>query len=135
MDAAVRIETIDDLHAFGALRNAWNDLLGDSSSNCLFLTWEWLHTWWKHLAGARSLSILAVRRGDELVAIAPLARTLSVLGRFVPVGSLQFLGVGSIGSDYLDVIVRRDREAEALDALRSYLASKRVLLHLTQVRR
>ena len=134
MTAAVRVEVITDPGAFEGLQQEWDDLLADSPSNCLFLTWEWLHTWWTHLAGARSLSILTVRCGDELAAIAPLARTPSVLGQFLPIGSLQFLGVGSVGSDYLDVIVRRQRESEVLQALQSHVASARMMLQLTQLR-
>src|SRR5215470_14771310 len=129
MDSAVRVETIDDPSVFGGVRREWNDLLADSPSSCLFLTWEWLHTWWKHLAGPRTLSILAVRCGDELAAIAPLARTPSALGRLLPIRFLQFLGVGSIGSDYLDVIVRRSQETRGLHALQSHLAAKRMMLH------
>ena len=38
------------------------------ASDCgVFLTWEWLFTWWKHLSEDRRLSILTVRRGGELV--------------------------------------------------------------------
>ncbi len=47
--------------------NSWKT----SDSDCVFLTWEWLYTWWKHLAGDRQLSILVVRRGEWLVALAP----------------------------------------------------------------
>ena len=55
------VETIDDGPGFAKLKPEWEDLLESSASQCLFLTWEWLHTWWKHLAADRQLSILAVR--------------------------------------------------------------------------
>jgi CelD/BcsL family acetyltransferase involved in cellulose biosynthesis len=135
MGTAVSVEKIEDPSVFEGLRDEWNHLLSASRSDCLFLTWEWVHTWWKHLAGARSLSILAVRCDGELVAIAPLARKSSRLGSLLSFWSLEFMGSGSVGSDYLDVIVHRHREQEALDALAEYLASSRVMLHLTQLRR
>jgi CelD/BcsL family acetyltransferase involved in cellulose biosynthesis len=135
MDRTLRVERIEDPTVFEGLHDEWNNLLGVSRADCLFLTWEWIHTWWKHLAGTRSLSILAVRSGGELVAIAPLARKPSTLGGLLPFGSLEFMGSGSVGSDYLDVIVHRHREQETLDALAKYLASSRMMLHLTQIRR
>jgi CelD/BcsL family acetyltransferase involved in cellulose biosynthesis len=135
MARAASVERIEDPSLFEGLRGEWSELLEDSSSNCFFLTWEWLHTWWKHLAGDRRLSILAVRCGDTLVAIAPLVRRPSALGGLLPFGSLEFMGSGSVGSDYLDVIVRRGREEEALEALATYLASTRTMLELRQLRR
>ena len=71
--------------AFEGLQHEWDELLLASDSNCLFLTWEWLYTWWIHLADDRSLFILAVRRGSELVALAPLGllpRACYKAGRF-----------------------------------------------------
>jgi len=48
---------------------------------------------------------------------------------------LEFLGNGFVGSDYLDVIVRRGYEAEARQAVVSSLAKERLTLDLTQLRR
>jgi len=70
-------------------------------------------TWWKHLREDRLLSILAVRRGSELVAIAPLALRPRRFTRACPLPVLEFLGSGFVGSDYLDVIVRNGAETEA----------------------
>jgi hypothetical protein len=67
------IEVIQNQAAFAALKDEWTELLSAGSSRCLFLTWEWLHTWWKHLAGGKRLRIAAVRRDGRLAALAPLA--------------------------------------------------------------
>ena len=129
------VETVTTLARFEELREEWGELLGASASDGLFLTWEWLHTWWKHLAGGRSLSILAVRSGGELIAIAPLALRPRRLSRLVPFRAVEFLGTGSVGSNYLDLIVRRGREREALEALARRLARARLGVELVQVRR
>ena len=63
-----------------------------SDSDCLFLTWEWLFTWWKHLAGDRQLAILAVRSGGKLVALAPFCLRPASLSRRRPLPVLEFLG-------------------------------------------
>jgi CelD/BcsL family acetyltransferase involved in cellulose biosynthesis len=132
---AAHVERIEDPRRFEGLRAEWTELLENSRANCFFLTWEWLHTWWKHLAGGRRLSILAVRCDGTPVAIAPLARRPGALGGLVPFGALEFLGSGSVGSDYLDVIARRGWEDAALEALAAHLASTRTMLELAQLRR
>ncbi len=113
------VEIIDDVAAFERLRPEWTRLLQASAADSLFLTWEWLFTWWKHLAGDRRLFILTVRSGDELIAIAPFARSAPRVASILPLPSLEFLGTGTVGSDYLDIIVRRGSEQEALGTARS----------------
>jgi CelD/BcsL family acetyltransferase involved in cellulose biosynthesis len=124
------VERMSEADAFEGLREEWDELVEASESACVFLTWEWLHTWWKHLAGNRRLSIVAVRRGRELVALAPFClRARSLFS------TLEFLGSGFVGSDYLDVIVRRGSGAEVRRALSSWLAGTRRPLKLTNIRR
>jgi CelD/BcsL family acetyltransferase involved in cellulose biosynthesis len=128
-----QVERITDVDAFGALRQAWNDLV--EASDCgVFLTWEWLFTWWKHLGEDRRLSILAVRRGSELVALAPFALRPRSLSRAQPLPLLEFLGSGFVGSDYLDVIVRQGSDAEARQALVAYLSKDRPALKWTNLK-
>lgn len=135
MSQALSVEKIEDPTQFEGLRKEWNDLLESSASDCLFLTWEWLYTWWKHLSEDRRLFILAVRSGEKLAAIAPLALRPARLTHGLPFCSLEFLGTGNVGSDYLDLIVRRGTEQAALQALAQYLARGKFLLELTQVRK
>jgi len=129
------VELVCDLATFEALRMEWDELLMASDSRCVFLTWEWLYTWWKHLRENRLLSILAVRRGSELVALAPLALRPRSLTRGCPFPSLEFLGSGFVGSDYLDFIVRKGAENDASQALISHLAKERVPLKLSNLKR
>jgi CelD/BcsL family acetyltransferase involved in cellulose biosynthesis len=133
--AAITVATITDAATFRDLREEWTDLLERSSADCLFLTWEWLYTWWTHLGVGRRLFIVTVRRGGELIAIAPLAISAGRRASLAPLSSLTFLGTGSVGSDYLDVIVARDREAEAYEGLARCLAAQPFALHLAQIHR
>jgi CelD/BcsL family acetyltransferase involved in cellulose biosynthesis len=130
----ITVEKIADLKGSEGLREEWNDLLQTSTADCLFLTWEWLFTWWRHLGGDRELFIVTVRSGRELLAIAPLARRAHRLAGVIPVRSLEFLGTGSVGSDYLDVIARRGRESEAVRALGEYLAGEKLVVEMAQVK-
>ena len=95
---------IRDGESFGALRAEWTDVLQHSAANNPFLSWEWLHAWWTHLRGSRTLEIVTVRdEDDRLIGIAPLCASR---GRLPWLRRLEFLGTGWAGSDYLDLIVR-----------------------------
>jgi CelD/BcsL family acetyltransferase involved in cellulose biosynthesis len=123
----VRVEGIDNLWALTTLRPQWNELVRASAADGPFLTWEWLHTWWKHLHGADALKAVAVRDGTDLIAIAPLRVTAGA----VPWCSrLEFLGTGHAGSDYLDVIVRSGRETDALGAIARFLGTQKMTVKL-----
>ena len=129
---AARVEFIQDVASFAELRPEWNRLLASSRSDCLFLTWEWLFTWWQHLAGDRRLHLLAVRAAGRLIAIAPFARAPRF--RFGhPLETLEFLGSGFVGSDYLDVIVEDGSEEIALAAFSDYLGNAGFALRWTNV--
>ena len=129
------VETISEISGFALLRQEWNELLQSSDSDGLFLTWEWLYTWWKSLAGDRHLWILTVRCEGELAALAPCGLCPRSLFRWRPLPVLEFLGHGSVGSDYLDIIVRRGREPEVRRAIASGLAGERLMLNWTQLKR
>ena len=129
----MRVEPIEDPDRFRALRGEWNGLLEQSASDCPFLTWEWLHTWWTHFAGGRKLCLLAVRDGGDLIGLAPLAVSPWRVTHFRLFHALEFLGTGSVGSDYLDLISRRGREQDVAEALADDLSHRETMLELTQL--
>jgi len=135
-ECPARVETIEEPAAFAALREEWSALLeGDvrrthvRSTPVFFRTWEWQHTWWTHLSAGRRLRLLTVRRGRELLAIAPFAST----GHHLGLPAFELLGSGRVGSDYLDLIVRPGAEEAAVSALSAHLAARRAVLDLVQV--
>src|SRR5437879_7670078 len=118
---ALALAVVRDSGLFGALRADWADVLQHSTANNPFLTWEWLHAWWTHLRGSRTLELVTVRDDHQLIAIAPLCARR---GRLPWLGHLEFLGTGWAGSDYLDVIVRSGHEAECVDELANTLRAR-----------
>ena len=130
----IRIDSITDLRGLYALRAQWSELLAQSSSDCIFLTWEWLSTWAKHFGQGRSLDVITVRHDGELIGLAPLAIG-PLPGRLVPRRARHFLGAGAVGSDYLDVIARAGREADVVDALAPRLADEGSMVELAGVDR
>jgi CelD/BcsL family acetyltransferase involved in cellulose biosynthesis len=130
----MEIQWIENTAGFDTLHEEWDRLLADSSSDCVFLTWEWLRTWWSHLAERRQLRMAVVRSGGELIALAPLDVRPGSMRRLFPFRVVEFLGSGTAGSDYLDLIVRKGFETEALDALSIGLARRDLMLEFGQLR-
>ena len=130
----MEIQRIENAAGFDALRDEWDALLTESASDCVFLTWEWLRIWWNHLAEGRQLRVLTVRRGGELVALAPLAVRPCFVRRMFPFRVIDFLGCGTVGSDYLDLVVRRGVETETLEELSLSLGRSNRMLELSQLR-
>lgn len=127
------IESITSQDGFERLGDGWRELQRRSASRCLFLTWEWLFTWWKHLSAARRLMILVVRRHGRITAIAPFAIRPASASRLSPFRAVELLGTGSVGSDYLDLIVERGSETEALQEIARHLEVLRMPLELPHV--
>src|SRR3954453_489606 len=108
MPLSYEVEELDRPEQFEALRPEWDALLARADGS-LFQSWEWQWCWWRHFGQGR-LCLLTARRGGELLGIAPL-----MLGRYfgLPLRRLQF--IGTLGTDYLDMIVARGEEPALLD--------------------
>jgi CelD/BcsL family acetyltransferase involved in cellulose biosynthesis len=103
----VKIDVHDSLEAVGA--DAWDTLQAGSRLRSPFLAWTWQHEWVTVFGEGRRLELHRVVDEDgHLVALLPLVEVGP--GRWLLAG-------GSDISDYLDLIVLRDREAEAWTAL------------------
>lgn len=113
--SSLQLTVYRDQSGFDALEPEWNALLARSSSNQLFLTWEWQSTWWRCL-GEGDLWLLAWRDAAKLLAIVPLYLTTD------PNGSRRFSLVGCIDvSDYLDFIIASGHEQTIYSALLDWL--------------
>jgi len=99
----------------------WNELLAQSKTNTVFLTWEWLFSWAEsYLDANRALFILMVYKEDELVGIAPWCVRHFRQGGLT-VKQIQFLGAPEAGSDYLDVIIKKGQEQKVTLFLYDFL--------------
>jgi CelD/BcsL family acetyltransferase involved in cellulose biosynthesis len=121
MTAPITVTALRDdgqIHEHAA---AWRALLNDSPSCCPFLSPDWLGAWWGIYGQDRELLVLLAERAGELVGLAPLyidtARTLGG----VPLRELRLLGDRDVGSDFLDIILRKDSGEDALAAMLDYL--------------
>jgi CelD/BcsL family acetyltransferase involved in cellulose biosynthesis len=99
-------------------RVAWNRLLQKSETKSIFLTWQWLSSWWEAFREGADLYAFAVERDNDLIGIAPL-----VLRRHDGVRTVEFLGMGS--SDYADFIASEDDKPDVIRAVFDALMKRR----------
>ena len=102
---------------FESLSREWTELFQELPQPYVFLSFEWMFTWWKHWGKERHLAIIAVRDPQGgMVALAPLSierRSASELGA----RRLSFLADRYVGSDYLGILVRPGWEEAAVEAI------------------
>jgi CelD/BcsL family acetyltransferase involved in cellulose biosynthesis len=115
----------DELNTF---RDAWENLLLKNSANSIFLTPEWLGSWWQTFGqekGRKLMSLVFLDQERQVTAIAPLFQE-SRLFPPVQVKTLRLLGAGSGDSDALDLIVQPGFESEVAEAFLSWLSRNKV---------
>ena len=67
------VNIIEDSGRLLHLVDEWTKLLENSEQDCLFLTPEWLTTWWRCFERDEwTLRLITVRRQSELLGVAPL---------------------------------------------------------------
>ena len=116
----MKVVEVQEEAAFRHLLSGWNRLLGQSASSTIFLTQEWLSSWWAAYGNSDTLRILAAFDDKgELRGIAPL-RYQKVQQCGQTVSALSFLGDASNDSDYLDLIVEKGYEKPVIEAFYSY---------------
>ena len=116
----VNIETICDIESFKSLRSEWDALLQRSFSNGLFLTWEWIYSWWMAYHSNKELNIICMRKNDNaLVGIAPLFIHKT---KYYKISVAELTFIGDLSSDRQDFIVDK-KHPEVYKAIISSILS------------
>jgi CelD/BcsL family acetyltransferase involved in cellulose biosynthesis len=110
-------------------RTLWQNLLARSDADALFMSWNWLSTWWRHHAPAlqAELCLLAVYSPDDaLCGLAPFYRRRAAHRGVMPAQRLELLGnawrdSSVVFSEYLDIIAATPVREEVGAALRAWL--------------
>jgi len=87
---------------FASLSACWLDTGSSLEWNCLFVFPPWLGAWWSAFGDGRSPCLMGMRKGEELIGIAP----LQVQGH-----EASFIGDSDV-CDYLDFIIAPGRGPE-----------------------
>jgi len=93
MFTITKIETIAQLEE---LKPVWNTLASKSEGDSIFITYEWILSWWQAFGDDKKLLILKIENDNEVVGIAP----LMIVGDENPI--VQFIGTPN--ADYSDFL-------------------------------
>jgi len=119
--AQIRIHLINDSKSFESLRGDWNVLLQKSPFQDIFLTWEWLFSWWKCYGSHKKLQLITAWCGDDLVGIAPfMLFTRKKYG-------LKFRSLCSLGTPDSDIggFILLNEEQQVLEAICCFIVQKK----------
>lgn len=106
------VRVIRDVPGFLALGTEWDELLERSAVDTVFLTWDWLVSWWEVYGNGIEPLVITVREQGRLVAAVPLKIARRARAR-VPYRQVEFIGTGqAVCPDFLDFVIERGREAE-----------------------
>ena len=92
MDQPIHFRCMEGFYDPRITPEIWNKLLGNSSTDVIFLTWQWQRAWWDVFGRGELLLIVAERDGQPIT-IAPL---------YADEGMIFFVGSGC--SDFLNFI-------------------------------
>ena len=123
------VSLIQDREALQSLRHEWNALLQSSRSDCVFLTWEWVSTWWEVYGPKYRLHLLTARNSEGvLVGLAPLKRVSRRLTPLWSYDAVEFIGNGGdVTPEYLDFIAAPGLEEEVVDTFLDRLQQDRTI--------
>lgn len=103
----MQTQILTDPNCFYSLEKEWLELLSRSAINQVFLTPQFLRSWWETL-GSDGLRVITVRdESENLIGIAPFFLSENENGN----RQLQFVGCTTV-SDYADIVVDRQKSAE-----------------------
>lgn len=125
----MRAVLIDDPGRLRDERSAWAALVARSETNELGVHPDWVLPWWEVFGpeGGRSVRVLALREGEDLVGLVPLLARPHRYRPGIPFRRLEALASGEdeddeICTDYLGAVALAGREAEVAEAVAEALA-------------
>ncbi len=117
-DYMLNVAVITKNREFEGLRAEWDALLKNSSADNVFLTFDWMFTWWQVFESKdKQLSIITARENEDLIAIAPLYIERKIFK------TLKFMSAGDpLYPDYLNIIIKPGYEEEAVKLIFNKIA-------------
>ncbi len=123
-----RLITSDE--EFRSIKRAWDCILHQLHNTNIFVSFEWMWTWWRCLKKGKQLLLILVSDGAETVAIAPLMRDKRRIP-FTPITFKELRFISTVPAAYspssfagtLDVLIRPGYES-AREALARYVLTE-----------
>jgi hypothetical protein len=136
----ILVRLVESIEEFAGLEESWNNVLRHSKADTIFLTHQWLYSWWNAFANNARLHVLLCYEIDgdnnikKLIGIFP---GYVRRDKWQPLTRcLRLLGSEIVTSDFLDVISLSGREQTVFDAILTHVnnESSAHLLELTDIK-
>ncbi|MBI4436484.1 MAG: GNAT family N-acetyltransferase [Candidatus Omnitrophica bacterium] len=122
MSLSVRV--IQTLREFYQVRGEWNALLDAAPRPNIFLTVEWLGSWWSVFGRGNQLYLLLAYDKDQLVGGVPFYLTRRKMKKILSVRELRFVGTGGlVCPDHLTGLVAPGYEEAVIQKVKDFLVS------------
>ena len=130
-----RIDVINDIEDFFALREQWTEINENSPNGNVFSSWEWMYTWWETYLkqGKRNLYILKCTNiYNDLLGIAPF-QIISNPKKYFPCNrQLVLIATGetdgtSVFGEYTDLVIKKGHETAVISAISDHLTQQKNL--------
>lgn len=111
--SSLEILRLADWNSVSESAPEWNEFLAESAHPTIFLTWEWLTSWWANYGDDDELVVLVILGPERRIAgLAPF-----YLARRRGIRRLRFVGTGEEQADNLTVIAKTGEEEEVSEAV------------------
>lgn len=117
----MNVRAITTKQEWNAISDTWDDLLNCSVTANVFLTCEWLRTWWDYYGDNKELLILVVEDKKGVCGIAPLYLIKQAIAPGLYEKVIRFIGDEEVGSDFLEVIIHPRRLVDTVTVIFEYL--------------
>jgi CelD/BcsL family acetyltransferase involved in cellulose biosynthesis len=116
------IEVIEKIERLEAVAEEWDNVLTSSAADTIFLTSDWLISWWKGYQPSGRLLCLAVRNdtGKELGFAPFYIQQKKKAG--IHYNALLFLGDGTYDSEYMDIFCLKGHEDAVFPLILDWLS-------------
>jgi len=122
MPENISIERISECQ-FENMREEWNSLLEKGVTNEIFLSWEWMYSWWDVFKneGSQLYLLRGMNSMGETIGIAPFYLQKQTLLGSLKRNIIRFCSSLETYPDHLDVIATKEYERLFSEAVLSYL--------------
>ena len=114
----MRSEILKDWDSVSRLKKDWDQLLRKSEGNSIFLRWDWIDSWSKvHERKPKPYVIVAYGQNGDIIGLAPFyLNTMKLIGS-VAYKTLNIMAYHATGSEYPDIIVKKENRKEAIQTI------------------
>ncbi|KAG1682795.1 hypothetical protein GQR58_010582 [Nymphon striatum] len=127
------VSVVSTSEEFKSLKQSWNKLNNKSHNGTIFISWEWLYTWWEIYKndGDRKLYILCCHdHKHELIGIAPFQQIYNPKRYFPSNQQILFIGTGEtdgsqVFGEYMDLLIKPGHESSVINVFSEFLYKRK----------